>query len=149
MPTILLRTLYPDHYRKSDATTADVTDEMLSVLLSEKRWLNADKERQRKNGVQIFSSDKIDMILQFADDPVTDSFMFKQVCEELIHEFTEVQFRRFALYIKGYSLCEIAQMEGVAVQTVHETIKFAKKKTRKIFADTWKNFIFSGYRVRG
>lgn len=50
-----------------------------------------------------------------------------------LKRLSEVQQRRLMLLAEGKSLTEIALMEGVSVQSIHESIEGARKKFKKFF----------------
>ncbi len=47
----------------------------------------------------------------------------KDKLELIKHAMTPVQWGRYRLYLKGWTLTEIAEKEGVCVQSVSESIK--------------------------
>ena len=51
--------------------------------------------------------------------------------KKMLSELTEIQRRRCVQLAKGMSMQEIARQEGVAVQSVHESIVAAQKKLKK------------------
>ena len=50
-----------------------------------------------------------------------------------LKRLSEVQQRRLMLLAEGKSLTEIAAVEGVSVQSIHESIEAARKKFKKFF----------------
>ncbi len=51
--------------------------------------------------------------------------------ELILQAMTAVQRRRYKLYLKGWSLIEIAEKEGVSYQVVQKSIKNAEKRAKK------------------
>ena len=54
----------------------------------------------------------------------------------LRRRLTEVQYRRFRLFMEGMSIREISRQEGADYSSVNESIKIAQKKLQKICRDT-------------
>ena len=54
----------------------------------------------------------------------------------LRRRLTEVQYRRFCLFMEGMPIREISRQEGADYSSVNESIKAAQKKLQKICQDT-------------
>lgn len=60
----------------------------------------------------------------------------EQIIDEWLKKnLTEVQYRRFRLFMEGLSIRDVAKQEGIDYSSANESIKAAKKKLQKI----WKN----------
>ena len=60
----------------------------------------------------------------------------ERIIDEWLHKnLTEVQYRRFRLFMEGLSIRDVAKQEGIDYSSANESIKAAKKKLQKI----WKN----------
>jgi len=51
--------------------------------------------------------------------------------EQILRVMTPKQARRYAMYLNGESLTNIAQKEGVTVYAITQTIKNAEKRANK------------------
>lgn len=79
----------------------------------------------------------IDVVMDLKQQRAEQRRKASDMVVQLKDKLTETQFRRLWMYeVDGKSLEEIAAIENVAFQSVHESIESAKKKIFKIFPKT-------------
>lgn len=82
----------------------------------------------------------VDVAMEIQLDLAEKQYQVADMVSRLRDRLTEKQFRRLWQHeVDGKTLDEIARQEGVAFQSIHESIESAKKKFLKIIKNTLKN----------
>ena len=83
-------------------------------------------------GIEYASSEDVDQdVANVDEEKCIDAF--------LKDNLTELQYRRFLMYMDGIRIREIARLEDADYSSVYESISAAKKKLRKIYENTPSN----------
>lgn len=141
MAKVNIKELYPFVIKD---TIVDVPEELVDFIKEEKRKEKAYAERVRKNkayfsldkddGIEaVINTDDITVIMYYEKE--LQDYLFKCIATLSIKQ----QKRIVAYYYYGYSLEEIAKIEGVHFTSVHESITNGLKKIKKILENTPKN----------
>lgn len=70
-------------------------------------------------------------------DKLEDESLEKIMRDYMAEKFTEVQRRRFLMYLNGISTVKIAEIEGCNQNAVWKSIELAKRKLKKILQKGW------------
>lgn len=122
-------------------------DEFLAFKAWSDENLHAEDKREVLAGIRQVSIDDIseaavavpafDMVMERQHQRAEQRRKASEMVVKLKDKLTETQFRRLWMYeVDGRTLDEIAALENVAFQSVHESIEGAKKKILKKFKKT-------------
>ena len=70
-------------------------------------------------------------------DKLEDESLEKIMSDYMTEKFTEIQRRRFLMYLNGISTVKIAEIEGCNQNAVWKSIELAKRKLKKILQKGW------------
>lgn len=117
-------------FANGDVSEVEVSEEVGTVIVDARR---KEENQARKERYHCFSYDAIEYEgEEFADSDTPESLLerdelSKRVQSAMTH-LTETQARRIKLLADGYSMREIADMEGVRHKAVQDSILQARKK---------------------
>lgn len=136
-------------YKFADGTISEVEIEEevgQAIIVSRREEENYERKMRYHCPVSI---DKLEYEgMQFADPNTPMSILEKEIKEEqqkalndyVMNHLTETQRRRIRMKADGLTLEEIAEIEGVSLQSVDESIKAAQKKAIKLREKYFKKF---------
>jgi DNA-directed RNA polymerase specialized sigma24 family protein len=114
--------------------TLEVTKAIFLIVDDERREL----ERNKKEKYRHLSNAELkeDLLprrsIQFAETPEDQVCLLESLREEL-RKCSPIQRKRFALFLQGYNLSEIAQIQGCAKQCVQRSLTYVLKRIKKTF----------------
>ena len=117
-------------FANGDVSEVEVSEEVGTVIVDSRR---KEENQARKERYHCYSYDAIDYEGEDYADPDTPESLLerdelsKRVQSAMTH-LTETQARRIRLLADGYSMREIADMEGVRHKAVQDSILQARKK---------------------
>ena len=111
----------------------EVNEEIGSVILDCRR---VEDNLARKERYHCYSMDAADFQgTDYADYETPEYFLMQklenQKTREVLEKLSEVQKRRFLMYINGLGICEIARLENTSHQAICKSIDGAKKIFKK------------------
>ncbi|MCR4615500.1 MAG: hypothetical protein K5756_05065 [Clostridiales bacterium] len=114
----------------------DTLREVLDFLNENARLIRNAERRERYHAVYHFEAmDYENSSVVYYDTPehivIRNEEMMR--VNETIALLTETQLRRLTMQVDGFTLREIAETEGIAVNAVKESLDAAKKKFQKFF----------------
>ena len=122
---------YPDEYR-SRKNAVFVSIEVGKAII---RFKNNDRKQKWRESVGLVSIDEDEDAL-YAEDPDAVASITRLWIRDALDTLTDKQSIRVQrYYLHGYSLKEIAQVEGVYIATVQRSIKTGLLKLRKYYED--------------
>ena len=122
-------------FANGDVSEVEVSEEVGTVIVDSRR---KEENQARKERYHCYSYDAIDYEGEDYADPDTPESILerdelsKRVQSAMTH-LTETQARRIKLLADGYSMREIADMEGVRHKAVQDSILQARKKISLFF----------------
>lgn len=104
----------------------------LTILESRKEELN----QNRRERHHCYSLDAIDFEGEsYTDGTSPESELLSRIhnaeLEEAINSLTETQKKRLELYLSGYSMRQIAEIQGIAFRSVADSFDLIRKKFKK------------------
>lgn len=122
-------------FANGDVSEVEVSEEVGTVIVDSRR---KEDNLDRKERYHCYSYDAIDYEgEEFADPDTPATLLEKDELSGRVHSamshLTETQIRRLMLLSEGYSIREIAAMEGVRHKAVEDSIEQARKKFKKYF----------------
>lgn len=112
--------------------TIEVTDEVFLIVDDERRELEREKkEKFRHRSKSELKEDLLPRrIIECADTP-EDQVCFIETLRGILDSCSSNQKMRFALYMRGYSLSEIASFQHTSVSAIFYSLNGVIKKIKK------------------
>jgi DNA-binding CsgD family transcriptional regulator len=124
-------------YRNSDTTIIEL-DVAEDVAVTLETCYREEDNLARKWRYHHYSLDAVEYEgMEYAAPDTPESIMLEmesnERCNHALAQLTDVQRRRFIMFMAGLSTHDIARREGANQKSVHESIEAARKKLKKFF----------------
>lgn len=124
-------------YRNSDTTIIEL-DVAEDIAVTLETCYREEDNLARKWRYHHYSFDAVEYEgMEYAAPETPESLMLEmesnERCNRALAQLTDVQRRRFVMFMAGLSTHDIARREGANQKSVHESIEAARKKLKKFF----------------